>query len=267
MEEQLVRLCETGDLTGAQQLLELNPNIYFISYHYYKDAFWNACVKGHLHVAQWLLENKPDITDTLYVCVFNQSCICGQLHVCQWLLEVYKRKKYMITNDNFTYAFSVACSNGALHVAQWLLYINPHISVTGDYIDEDWPTHIIEDKVEKTFRTTCSNGHLLVCQWLLQVFKEKGQIIDISAKNDEAFIYACRNRHLGVAQWLQSLKPYLYEVNYNASSKRINYKVRNKEEQNWEKRKYGLFLSTNKEEPNLLYQLPTDISKMVLQFV
>ena len=116
---------------------------------------------------------------------------------------------------------------------------------------------------EHAFRNACFYGHLHVAQWLLQI----NPYINISADNEDAFWWACRNRHLDVDHWLQSLKPYLYVIEYDENGKYKGYKIREKEEANWERRKYALFLSSNKEENNLLYRLPTDVAKMVIQFV
>ena len=50
-----------------------------------------------------------------------------------------------------------------------------------------------------------------------------------------------------------------------------NYRIRSKEEANWEKRKYLLWLASNdcpeQDRGNLLYKLPSDVSRMVIGFV
>ena len=145
--------------------------------------------------------------------------------------------------------FIELCKKGDLFGAQQFLQVNPHINISADN--------------EESFREACSNGHLDVCQWLLQIKPD----INISADNEEPFREACINGHLDVCQLLQSLKPYLYVIEYDENEKYKGYKIREKEEANWERRKYALFLSSNKEEDNLLYRLPTDVAKMVLQFV
>ena len=90
--------------------------------------------------------------------------------------------------------------------------------------------------------------------------------INISAQNDWAFRSACYKRHLEVAKWLQSLKPYLYVIEYDENGNYSGYKIRRKEEANWKKRKYTLHL-TLQEENNILYHLPVDIAKLVTLFV
>jgi hypothetical protein len=164
---------------------------------------------GHLEVAQWLLQVKPDIN--------------------------------ISARDELV--FIEACFNGRLNVARWLLQVCPtiHISVKNDL----------------AFRLACRNGHLHLAQWAFR-----------SAYNEGAFRLACENGHLDVAQWLQSLKPYLYVIIYDENGNIKDYKIRNKEEANWQRRKYLVWLASNdcveENKHNLLYKLPSDVSRMVI---
>jgi hypothetical protein len=183
--DQFIELCKKGDLVGSQQLFQLNPGIGI------GCVFPGICSYGHLHIAQWLLQVKPDI----------------------------------------------------------------NISGCG----------------EQAFRFACHYGHLHIAQWLLQVSKERGQCINISIHNNWAFHWACKNRHLHVAKWLQTLNPYLYVIEYDEKGKIKSYRIREKEEENWERRKYFVWLASNhcpeENKNNLLYKLPSDISRMVIGFV
>jgi ankyrin repeat protein len=115
---------------------------------------------------------------------------------------------------------------------------------------------------ESAFCCACMNGHLEVVQWLLSVKPD----INISAQDEFAFCITCYLGRLEVAKWLQSLKPYLYVIEYDENGKYTGYKIRSKEEANWEKRKYALHM-TLKEDINILYHLPVDIAKAVTLFV
>jgi predicted Fe-S protein YdhL (DUF1289 family) len=90
--------------------------------------------------------------------------------------------------------------------------------------------------------------------------------INISAQDEFAFCITCYLGRLEVAKWLQSLKPYLYVIEYDENGKYTGYKIRSKEEANWEKRKYTLYMSVQ-EKTNILYNLPIDIAKAVALFV
>ena len=99
-------------------------------------------------------------------------------------------------------------------------------------------------------------------KWLLFVKPD----INISAKDEWAFRWACSFGHLEVAKWLLSLKPYLYVIEYDDNGNYAGYRIRRKEEANWEKRKYALHMSLQ-EKTNILYNLPIDIAKAVTLFV
>ena len=149
------------------------------------------------------------------------------------------------------------CSDGDLLGAQKYLQLHPNINISA--------------KNERVFRTACYNRYLNIAQWLLHVSKEREQDINISAVDHCAFRFACMDGHLHgylhVAQWLQSLNPYLYVINYDENGKYKDYYIRSKEEANWEKRKYLLYIASDCKEDNLLYRLPYDVSKMVIGYV
>jgi len=55
-------------------------------------------------------------------------------------------------------------------------------------------------------------------------------------------------------------------IEYDENGKYVTFKIRSKEEANWEKRKYTLHL-TCQEKTNILYHLPIDIAKTVTLFL
>ena len=169
----------------------------------------------------------------------------GHLKVTKWLLSVKPDINISANNDH---AFRYSCLKGHLEVAKWLLSVKPDINISA--------------KDEWAFRYSCSYGHLEVAKWLLSVKPD----INISAKDDEAFCCACIYKKSKLIEWLQSLKPYLYVFEYDLDLKYNCYKIRSKEEANWEKRKYALHLALQ-EETNLLYHLPIDIAKAITLFV
>ena len=85
--------CHTGKLAQAQQLWIENPNINISS-----GIFIWTCVNGHLEVAQWLLQVKPDINILAYAEeAFYWTCENGHLEVAQWLADEVKPERYEIT--------------------------------------------------------------------------------------------------------------------------------------------------------------------------
>jgi len=205
------------------------------------------CSTGHLELAKWLLQIKPDI----YIRGgFFRACMDGQLEVAKWLLNV----KPDINFEDYVFL----CAHNS-EIAKLLLQVKPDI------------ISIISTQNEMMFRKACSYNRIELAKWLLQMKPD----INISACDDYAFRNACRNsghynayliKHLEVAKWLQSLKPYLYVIEYDENGNYANYRIRSKEEANWEKRKCALHLAYQ-ENTNILYHLPVDIVKAVTQFI
>jgi len=144
--------------------------------------------------------------------------------------------------------FTNICKKGNLEGAKEYLRLHPDINISANK--------------EFAFRAACYRNHLEIAKWLLSVKPD----INISANNDFEFCDACYCGHLEVAKWLQTLKPYLYVIEYDENGNYTGFKVRSKEEANWEKRKNALYL-THQETTNMLYQLPIDIAKSVTLFV
>ncbi len=81
-------------------------------------AFRFACFNGHLPVAQWLLDMKPNINISANMdFAFKYACGNGHLPVAQWLFNI--KPSINIAADD-EWVFRSACENGHLHVAQWL---------------------------------------------------------------------------------------------------------------------------------------------------
>jgi ankyrin repeat protein len=249
MEERFIELCENGDLDGAQQCYQLNPNInIFLNIDISENAFRIACSKGHLEIAKWLLLVKPDINISAnngYA--FRIACSEGHLEVTQWLHLV---NPTIISISQSIYLFILVCEKGYLEMAKWLFQI---------YLYDIY-------YIERAFYRACRKRQLHVVQWFLQVSKETGQ-----EYSHFAFINACKNGRLELAQWLQNLKPYLYVIEYDENGNITDYKIRSKEESNWQQRKYLVWLASNhcpeENKNNLLYKLPNDVSRMLIGFV
>jgi hypothetical protein len=142
---------------------------------------------------------------------------------------------------------------------------------------------------DSAFHFACRNGHLEVAQWLFTLKPD----IDIEMLHSWAFREACEKGYLEVARWLQSLRPDLYTINcdnntilinrntfnYPPLVMKMNYNIREKEEKikmekkemNWQKRKYLVWLAScncpEQNKHNLLYKLPSDVSRMLIGFV
>lgn len=256
-------LCSTGNLIGAQEMFHLNFNIDILTNGY---IFYLACVNGHLAVAQWLLEVNPNINILAQnQKAFRYACQNGHLQVAQWLIHINPAFNVFAKNSYGENVFYAVCISGQLDVAKWLFQITPKIDISAHN--------------EKVFREVCNNNQLHIAKWLLEVKPD----INISAENHEAFRnickFLCYQTHVyatygnndiqiatSIAQWLQSLKPHLYVIIYDNMGKYRDHIIRHKEDKNWEKRKQLVFMASSGED-NLLYRLPIDISRMVIEYI
>jgi hypothetical protein len=215
-----------------------------------EETFIQLCKKGDLLGAQQYYQLNPTIDISAQDDkVFRWTCFEGHLELAQWLLQVCPTIDISAEDE---WAFRFACKNGHLGVAQWLLQVCPTINISNSEIND------------YTFLSACAKGYLEMAKWLLQLCPT----IDISADYECPFRLACRNGHLEVAQWLQSLKHYLYVIEYDENGKITDYKIRSKEEANWQKRKYLVWLASNhcpeENKHNLLYKLPSDVSRLII---
>ncbi len=180
------------------------------------------------------------------------TCCHGHLQLAQWLISVKPNINISAENED---VFRYACSQGYLQVAQWLLSVKPDINISA--------------KNEDAFRWACHNGYLQVAQWLLSIKSD----INISVDDEGSFRWACYFKHLQIAQWLQTLKPYLYVINYNENGTYESHYVRTKAEeqkkQRFVQRIHALWLASNTtpNKNNILYQLPQDISRLIISYI
>lgn len=170
----LLTACERGDLETIQLIATRNFSYVVAGINLY---FVNACTFGHLHIAKYLLQLKPDLD----VCLLlntpaKTACENGQLHVVEWLLE---------TNPNIIHiskhwtTFMFACINNHLHVAKWLFQLNPNINIchNNNYI----------------FVSSCRNNQVHVANWLREIkpfkyFIKKRAIINNTTTENTLFI-------------------------------------------------------------------------------
>ena len=148
LEKRFINLINSGDLLAIQEMYYNQINNILVDYDM---IFIRTCKYGHLEVAKWLLEIKPDINistenDSAFIC----ACISGNLEIPKWLLEI-KPDIYF----NGEMSFLACCEKDNLEIAIWLLEIKPtiDISVKNNY----------------AFNFCCEHRNLKTAKWLSEI--------------------------------------------------------------------------------------------------
>jgi hypothetical protein len=113
--------CKHGYIDIAQWIfnnyfVDYSSNEYFSEYLY--GLLYHVCDNGHLEIAKWLVQIKPDIFQNDYISHFNLACKKGYFHIAQWICEIIKKmgKKIDISSS-----FHSALNDKQYRVAKWLI--------------------------------------------------------------------------------------------------------------------------------------------------
>lgn len=172
-----------GHLEVAQWLMQIEPSCV----DQCEIIFDYVCHHGQLHVAKWLYQIKPSVFAS-NPNLFKSTCAFGQFEVANWLYEVVPEFALMASQQ----ALELACVNNNIEIAKWLFQINPDMHIN-----------------RELFENTCIKGNLEIAQWLIEMFP----LFDITSNNTHTpFREACIWGNVEIAQWLQSLKPDQYRI-------------------------------------------------------
>jgi ankyrin repeat protein len=233
IETNFIELIKTGNLEEIQQFYN-NNNTINISVDL-DDAFQIACYQGHVHVAKWLLNIKPDINFLQFVeSVFQFTCIGKPdktlIDVAKWLVsieptvDVYTFRTYVNYKKLFKYAckhnfelaqflfdtktevheyarkdehFLVAIKNNHHDIASWLASIQQPTIIHVDENDD-----IFNMFKKFIFIVLIKTGNLEK----IQDFYSLNTSLNISVNNEEPFRTACEYGYLHIAEWLLQTK-------------------------------------------------------------
>ena len=232
IETDFIKLIKTGNLEEIQQFY--NNNTINISANQ-DDAFQIACYQGHIHVAKWLLNIKPDINFLQFVeSVFQFTCIGKPdktlIDVAKWLVSIeptigvyilrqrvnYKKMfknacKYRFELAQFLFDtktevrkyackekyFWAAIKKNQLDIATWLASLQ---QTTITHVDENDDIFTMFKKV--MFIILIKTGNLEK----VQDFYSLNTSLNISVNNEEPFRTACEYGYLHIAEWLLQTK-------------------------------------------------------------
>lgn len=154
-----------------------------------------ACVKGHLHIIQWLRLNTLPLDADYVSRLFYNVCLHKHFDLAQWLLSTYPQIDIARRDSEI---FRDVCRHGDLKMAKWLIEICPQID--------------IHAQKEEAFRYACKNGYPEIVKWLIDICSINNtqkiySPINIRIMEDYAFQEACLNNHLEIAKFLINICP------------------------------------------------------------
>jgi len=184
--------CAGGQLYIAQWLLEQFPEIK--SRLFDDNAFLNACQNGQLATAKWLIKVFPDLINKVdYRNIFKQTCYNGNLELIKWLLEIFPMIKPGMEE------FKISYSSGNIKLIQWFL---TKFSITKDQLYNE--KYIL-------FNVACKNGYFHLIQWLYDQLYQTN-ILYMEMPYFEIFQDLCRNNRFNIMIWF--IKRYYSRGNF-----------------------------------------------------
>ena len=207
-----------------KELLDKDPS----HYNDYEHYFFQACERGHLNVARWLMENhligmtRYDQNKIVEKCCW-EACAHGHLKMAMWLWDLMDLCNYSLNKNDYNRAFLGAIQNNHFQAVQWMLNLGLRLDhracndkpfvfacLTGNIhmvkliwnIDpQNRPNHRTDD--DYMFKLACIKNNLKLAQWLWEV--EPHNRPNCQIDDNITFIDVCINGNLKMAKWLLSI--------------------------------------------------------------
>lgn len=282
MDAEFLHKCRLGNIEDAQRMLRNHPNIIRVfdpnNFGPIKDTIMALCVWGKIHTLQWFLSIIPYTYNLLLnvyrlaVDMFYYACINGHIKLARYVLNKYpfvKQSEYFISRafsraidpcicGCYCGASSPSCKFNLIKILKLLLKLNPNIKNDLNLLQE-------------SLYWSCIFGSFNRTEFLLQLNPN----IDICANNHELFTGACKYNNFEIMKLLQKLRPDVYVINYDKKGNYKDHYIRTEEEAkkeaNWQRRKYAVWLASNKcpesSKNDVLFKLPCDVSRYVVGFI
>jgi hypothetical protein len=206
--EEFNKYCEAGDLSSAQEILKLNPEIDIHSKNC--RIFYYCCFYKIFDVAKWLFESRKKInTREMYISLLLALYQNDEIEMIKKLTETvteYQKYNYaafvfvlnngdlediekfietipgMEQDDEFIYAYS--CSNNRPETVEWIVkkwtgedyhFLFEIGCICGNYRIIDWLFETIPDSekyAQKVFADYCINGYQKLAQQILDKYPD-----------------------------------------------------------------------------------------------
>lgn len=140
-------------------------------------------------------------------------------------------------------------------------YLKPFI----DLIDELKIVLDLSFDNEHLFRYACYSKNLKCVKYLMSINKS----INVRASFDSAFKNACWLNDLPMINYLISLQPYTYKYIPNYDKCFIIYDTEEEQRENkWNQKRLYMTLKEKKQPiNNIIYNVPSDISRYIMEFI
>ncbi len=137
----LKHACEIGDFKVVELLLYHKLNVHIL---HMRDAFWFACKSSHIDIAEWILEEFPDVyhQNNILTHAFNSACEFENMDVAEWLVQIRLERSI----DDLYNFLRIAHKNNKIDFAQWMLTVKPDLA---DYAFQKTFKHDLYDCVFK----------------------------------------------------------------------------------------------------------------------
>ena len=181
----LTCFCKIGDFERIQYFIHYfeksikSPFPLFNEVYYI--VFQLICKFGHIHIAKWLLNNKP-ILIPLFIknIAFRETCANGHLHVAKWLFEMNPTINIIISD-----VFLLLCPQKYPHIIQWFLTIQPTLNTLPKKYNKSFRRYYFVENHSKEY--TCYYHSNRLCNFSENV--KQNQHICMFLKNDVACSY------------------------------------------------------------------------------
>ena len=175
------------------------------NYTFDLNDFNNACIYGHLRLAEYIYEthsNPSELVKSSKRGCFFCSCKSGNLDLIKYTykLSLKFNNEIDLLGDITMYAFDLK----NLDLLKWFIETA---------LEDEYEKDNFRGSINYFFSCVCGTGSLEIVQWFWNFAKDSGFEINIHKDNDDAFYTTCMTGNLDIIKWLLTLDIINYDLN------------------------------------------------------